>query len=257
MSPNGDLKNEKRSKRKSEAFHIDYYNILSLNSQSHRKNYANLLKRNTICDIIKFAIGIFLNSILKNALIKKGNIIMSKSLSNILTVFKVIRILAKVVFILCIVGGVGSLIGLVMLPFSHLLSPEALSDFGIESAGGYSVCIIGLITCVGEAYFAFAAEKYFRNVLNSGTPFTFDGAKECFRLGLVSIIVSVAVSVAAGIVLGIASLLSASAQEIDVNLSFSLTTGLFLIFISMIFKYGAEIKSSNSYFGNDKDDIIF
>ena len=41
---------------------------------------------------------------------------MSKTLSHILTVFKVVRVIAKVVLILCIVGGVGCLIPLVTLP---------------------------------------------------------------------------------------------------------------------------------------------
>ena len=171
---------------------------------------------------------------------------MSKTLSNIITVFKVLRILAKVVFVLCIVGGVGSLIGLVMLPFSHLLSPEALSDFGIETAGAYSGCIIGIITSAGEAFFALFAERYFRNVLNVGTPFTFDGSKECFRLGIVSIIISVAVAIASGIVVAISSLLSIEASDIDISASVSLTTGLFFMFLSMIFKHGAELVKSAS-----------
>ncbi len=163
-----------------------------------------------------------------------------------MTVFKVLRILAKVVFVLCIVGGVGSLIGLVMLPFSHLLSPEALSDFGIEAPGAYSACIIGIITSAGEAYLALVAERYFGNVLNTGTPFTFDGSRECFRLGIVSIIVSAAVAIASGIVVAISSLLFAQASDIDVSASVSLTTGLFFMFLSMIFKHGAEIRKSDS-----------
>ena len=170
---------------------------------------------------------------------------MNKTLSNIMTVFKVMRILAKVVFILCIVGGIGSLIGLVLLPFANILSAKTLSDFGIESAGAYSACIIGVIACIGEAYLAFIGEKYFMGVLNRGTPFTLEGSKECFKLGLTSIIASAAVSLISLIVIAVFSLLSIETAEINVGTSISVSLGLFLMFLSMIFKYVAESENNN------------
>ena len=170
---------------------------------------------------------------------------MNKTLSNIMTVFKVMRILAKVVFILCIVGGIGSLIGLVLLPFADILSAETLSDFGIESSGAYSACIIGVIACIGEAYLASVAEKYFASVLNCGTPFTLEGSKECFKLGLTSIITSAAVSLASIIVIAVFSLLSIATSEINVGTSISVSLGLFLMFLSLIFKYVAESESND------------
>lgn len=166
---------------------------------------------------------------------------MNKTLSNILTVFKVAKIVAKVIFILCIVGGAGCLIGLVTLPLAEALAEEKLN---LPSA--YLSCIVGAIACVGEAVFAFLAERYFGNVLNAGTPFTFEGAKESFRLGIASIIISVATSIIAGIIAFVFLLFTTpTTLETDANVSISISMGLFLLFLSLIFKHGAELQASS------------
>ncbi len=169
---------------------------------------------------------------------------MSKTLSTILTIFKVAKIVAKVVFILCIVGGAGCLVGLATLPLLDLaIAAEFVAEEGIELGAAYLACVTGALTCAGEAVFAFFAERYFGHVLESGTPFTFEGSKESFRLGLVSIIVSGAVSVASGMALAIYQLMSSGGAQLDVDMSVSLTTGLFFLFMSLIFKHGAELKA--------------
>lgn len=169
---------------------------------------------------------------------------MSKTLSNILTVFKVVRIIAKVVFILCIIGGAGSLLTLISLPFvGSFLSDSSLLDEGISLPSTYLGCIIGIIACVGEAILAFLAERYFKNVLNAGTPFTFDSANESFRFGITSIIVSVATSLISGICYLATSLLSSpTPSETNFSASVSISVGLFFLFLSIIFKHGAELQ---------------
>ena len=148
---------------------------------------------------------------------------MSKTLNNILTVFKVVRIIAKVVFILCIIGGVGSLLGFLCLPVVGGLVPEEiLLEEGVNLSSAYLACIVGVITCAGEAVFAFLAEKYFKSVLDAQTPFTETGAKECFRLGIASLIISVATSIVAGIASAIVLLIESEGASLDVNTSFSL-----------------------------------
>ena len=171
---------------------------------------------------------------------------MSKTLSNILTVFKVLGIIAKVVFILCIVGGAGCLLGLFMLPLAStpfVADALAKAEIGLESS--YFACIAGAVVCAGEAVFAFLAEKYCQSVQKEGTPFSIDGSKQCLRLGIASLIIAVATETALGIASGIVLLFSESAAiEADIGGGISLTMGLFLLFLSMIFKYGAELRSS-------------
>ena len=173
---------------------------------------------------------------------------MSKTLSTILTIFKIAGIVAKVIFILCIIGCIGCLIALFAIPFLGSLLPLGIfTEQELQQlSAAYPSCIIGALTCAGEAVCAFFAEKYFKNVQSSGTPFTFDGAKECLHLGCVSIIVSFAVSLAAGIILAIMSLMSMDASQADIEISASLTSGLFLIFLSFIFKYGAELQQTDT-----------
>ncbi len=169
---------------------------------------------------------------------------MSKTLSNILTVFKVVRIIAKIVFILCIVGGVGCLLGSTILPMvGGLLPTRLLEAEGIDISSATLACVIGVVACAGEAVFAFLAERYFKGVLDAGTPFTFEGAKESFRLGVTSIVISVAVSVIAGILALIIALISPmSVAESDISTSVSISTGLIFMFLSVVFKHGAELK---------------
>ena len=169
---------------------------------------------------------------------------MSKTLSNILTVFKVLKVIAKVVFILCIVGGVGCAIGLVALPFADIA--EEFTKENLVGSAAYAACITGIIVCAGEAVFAYLAEKYFANILDEGTPFTHTCAKETWQLGLTSVIVSVAISVTAGVVLLIFNLFSQDVSGVDVDATISLSTGLFLLFMSLIFKHGAEVKNPDT-----------
>ena len=170
---------------------------------------------------------------------------MSKTLSNILTVFKVVRVIAKVVFILCIVGGAGCLLGLAMLPLANVpFLSEALAEAEIGFASSYFACIAGAFICAGEAVFARLTEKYCQKVINEGTPFSFDGANECFRLGIASIIITVALEVATGVTAGVILLLSeASTLDTEIDITISLTTGLVFLFLSMIFKHGAELQA--------------
>lgn len=172
---------------------------------------------------------------------------MNKTLSHILTIFKVAKIVAKVVFILCIIGGAGCLLALLCLPLvGDIISSGPLFEEGIHLSSAYVACTIGAIACVGEAILAYLSERYFKNVLTAGTPFSLDGAKECFRLGIASIIVSVAVSILSGIIFFVFPLFSASmGAESDFNASFSLSTGLFFLFLSLIFKHGAELQKSS------------
>lgn len=167
---------------------------------------------------------------------------MSKSLSNLLTVFKVLRVISKIVLILAIAGGAGCLVAACILPALNTLMPNDLASMGVYLPTLYLALVAGVFACAGEAVFAFFAERYCVRVLRVGTPFTFDGAKECFRLGVISLIVSLATTVVAEAVIAISFIISPSAQEPELEISLSITMGLLLFFLSMIFKHGAELR---------------
>ena len=169
---------------------------------------------------------------------------MSKTLSTVLTVFKVLKIITKVVFILCIIGAAGCLLGLaVLLAFKDLIPPELLAEEGLDGASAYLACAAGAIVCVAEGCVAFFAQRYFGRVLNDGTPFTLHGAKTCFRLGVISIIASAAAALVSGLIMGIFILTTTNTSEMEINMSVSISTGLFFMFLSLIFKHGAEVQA--------------
>ncbi len=170
---------------------------------------------------------------------------MSKSLSILQTIAKVAKIVCKVVFILCIVGGVGSLIGLLALVvFGPSLVGGLGHQFENEAAllSSISGCIAGAITCAGEVVLARMGERYFDRELEAGTPFTKDGAKEIFRLGIASLIVSVATSIASGIVFGIFWIFEPSLSAEELSSGISIGTGLVCLLLFVIFSYGAELR---------------
>ena len=167
---------------------------------------------------------------------------MSKTLSNILTVFKIARILAKIVFICCIIGAACCLLASFMLPMAEaVVSDEMFAEMGFDISFAYAGAIWGVVACVAEIIFAFLAERYFKSVLDEGTPFTFKSAKECFRLGVASLIISVSASIISGIVSSVILLLAeVESFQTDFSTSITISTGLFFMFISMLFKYGTE-----------------
>ncbi len=174
---------------------------------------------------------------------------MSKSLSILQTIAKVAKIVCKVIFILCIVGAVGSLVGLVVL---SIFGPLFVGGGGhqfmdkAELMSGIFGCVTGLIVCAGEAIHAYHGERYFTHELEAGTPFTQEGAKEIFRLGILSLIVSAAASVLSGIVFGIFLIFYPEMSDIYMTMSWSLGTGLALLLLSVIFRYGAELRDQHS-----------
>ena len=168
---------------------------------------------------------------------------MSKTLSNLLTIFKVAKVLAKIAFILCIIGASGCVLGFFAFSAVDSFMPEQLVANGINVNVAYFELIAGTVACIGEIVFSYLAGKYFKNVLAAGTPFSFDGAKECFRLGVASIIISLAISIVSGIAAGVVVILENSpALNSDIDVSITFSTGLFFMFLSLIFKYGAELQ---------------
>lgn len=115
-----------------------------------------------------------------------------KTLNIIQKLSKIGKVLCKIMFIFCIIGFCGCIVGI----FSMALGAETLKFGGVtlesilnteaEVTIGtvYAAMAAGMILCAGEAVLAKFAEHYFKRELADGTPFTFAGAKEMQRLGI-------------------------------------------------------------------------
>lgn len=172
---------------------------------------------------------------------------MSKSLKIIQVVYKVARIVSIVMFIVAIVAGALSLFGLTLLlilgraystEFMHSLVEIGSGDAFVAAC---AACITGAISCAGTAVLFKFIRKYCEHELADGTPFTYDGSKELFRLGIISMIITAAVSILVGFVWSVCWVF---APEIGApnDVSLDITSGLFMLLASCIFKYGAELR---------------
>ena len=172
-----------------------------------------------------------------------------KTLKTLQTLSKIGRVLSTIVFVFCIVGAIGCAIGIVGLAFI----PEEGFKLGDMTIKGlvekgelsvstcYAAMAMGIIACVCEAVLAKFAERYFKNGLAAGTPFTFDGAKELMRLGVLAICIPVGASILCGICYGIFTIAMKDVGEIVAHGGGSIGLGVMMIVGSLLCKHGAEV----------------
>lgn len=174
----------------------------------------------------------------------------SKSLKTIQVLSKIAKVLCKIIFICCIVGASGCALGLAFLGagITDAFKVGGVTIYGIIASGSevsegtmYAGMAVALVLCLGEIFLAKIAEKYFDNELKAGTPFTFEGARELFRLGICTISVSFGTIVAADIVYKILNARLADVADMHIDDYSSVALGITFLIISVIFKYGAEV----------------
>lgn len=184
---------------------------------------------------------------------------MTKTLKTIQTIMKVGRIIAKILLVLFIIGAVLSLIGFLLLiaGVDTLVGFITEANAEVDIGDCYFNCIWGCISGVANAVLAWLAIKYFNQELSVGTPFTFDGAKELFRLGIINLSVVLGLSVMQTLIYGIIWIYFPTIETSNTEFSFS--AGLLMLILSLVFKHGAEISSPyDSSFGDDvKEEIKF
>ena len=195
---------------------------------------------------------------------------MNKTLNTIQTIMKIGKVLSIIVFVCCIIGAAGCVLGILGLAIASAVDTLALWEIimaisegkgGVLTVGGaYFLCVIGAISCAVEAVLAYLTLKYFKNELAAGTPFTFEGSKELFKLGLINICVILGLAALDGIVRGIFWGYLANADIAESP--WSISTGVWMLLLSVFFKHGAEIAQSREQennVGNDdvKEEIKF
>lgn len=180
-----------------------------------------------------------------------------KSLNTIQRLSKIGRVLSKIAFIFSVVGFCGCIVGLISLNFGD---GGAIKIGGITlhrlvgDTYGYNIKSISaalidwMIVCAGEAVLAKFAEFYFRNELHAGTPFTFAGAKEMLRLGILTLAIPTGCAVLGGIAEGIAAGFTDVPLAVSLDRQFdngaSIALGIMFIFLSLLCRYGAELTKS-------------
>lgn len=181
---------------------------------------------------------------------------MTNTLTTVQKFSKAGRIISKIVFILCVIFSVICFICVCTtaagLGMGELFKIGGVSIIGlIEKETGGSIeemqasIFTGFLSLASSAVLAKFCEKYFVNELAAGTPFTFEGAREMRRLGILLIAVPLGVSVFSEILLAITNIDQKITMNAEISASSPILLGIVLIAISFVFKYGAELKENN------------
>lgn len=177
-----------------------------------------------------------------------------KTLNAIQTIFKIGRILSKIIYICCIIGVVGCTIGIASLPFADtgVLKIGGVTIYGlivnragIDLNSLYPLMTGAMIVCIGQTIAAKFAEAYFAHELTAGTPFTLNGAKELLRLGILTISVPLGALILAQIVSGVIAEFIGCGEAFKLDGGDSVTLGAMFLVMSLICKYGAELREKS------------
>ena len=164
---------------------------------------------------------------------------MSRNLKVVQTTSRVLEIIYKVVGILCLVGAIGSLVGVVGLSLARFFPKIAdkivsSSDRTIRQLIGD--CLVGFIVCATSFVVCKAHKDFFAMEQKVGTPFTVECAASFRTLGIINIVVPIALSIVTAIIGAIFACWN------DIRFDFNLGLGLAMVLLSYVFAYGAELE---------------
>ena len=165
-----------------------------------------------------------------------------KSLEVIQKIVKVLRILAKIAYIFCIIGAVASAIGAASLfaidENSEIWKKalEAIQPDTIDLAAVRCTCLTGVIVCAAGAVLSWFSKRLFEDELAAGTPFDRHICKDVLKVGIIYL----AVSVVSGIIIAI--IYACFKLDADGSGFSGFTTGIVYIICWLLCRYGADVK---------------
>ncbi|MBE6742051.1 MAG: hypothetical protein E7570_07085 [Ruminococcaceae bacterium] len=181
-----------------------------------------------------------------------------KTLMQIQKIFKAGKILSKIGKITCIVGaciGAFGILGIALIPDNFKIGGteiKGLVDTSATTEGeGYASLIVMVIMCIGYAVLFRLAEKYFKNELNIGTPFTLDGGKELTILGLYVVCIPLITNFAGEIAIQILQHFMEGVKNVDLDYNMNVGLGFAIIVMGMLCRCGAELMSEKKEAKNE------
>lgn len=178
---------------------------------------------------------------------------MIKSLKTIQTIHKVGQVISIIALVFSIIGVVGCAIGavsLALLPSDIMVDGIPLREKIEQDAemGIDSICmnlVLVMLISASDAALAYFARRYFDKELKTGTPFTFEGARELQNLGILMIVVPIATIVVCAVVTVIAELLIGDIGKMEFGNAGSVALGMMFLIISVFCRYGAEVEEEH------------
>lgn len=172
-----------------------------------------------------------------------------KTLETIQTLAKIGRVLSKIVYIGCIIGVAGCIVGMVSLPFADTgaikiggmtLYGLMVNRAGMEPRGLYPLMTGAMLVCIGQGITAAFAQRYFKRELAAGTPFTLDGAGELLRLGILTVCVPLGALLMAQIASAIVAELVGCGETFKLEGGDSVALGVMFMVMSLLCRHDAE-----------------
>lgn len=177
----------------------------------------------------------------------------NNTLKTIQIFVKVAKVLSIIVFVCCLIGGIGSALGIItlaLIPEGFQIGDITFKSFVEETAHTtigtcYATMAASIIICAGEAVLSKFAEKYFNHELEIGEPFSFDVAKEMITLGILTIAIPLGTNIVASIVYAIMKAVLENVASFDSDLlsGISISLGLMFVVVGLLCRYGAENKA--------------
>lgn len=177
---------------------------------------------------------------------------MESTLATIQKFAKVGKILSKIALVMSIVGLVSISFIIAATVASNFLPDDFKEDViykFIEEKSYLSIgdlyisLAIGLIESIGLCIVSKYSNRYFKNELEVGTPFTLDGAKEILRLGIISLVVPLVTGTLCSAVYEIMKRVSEEITDPKLKFGIPAVMGISFIFLSFVFKFVAEKES--------------
>ena len=160
---------------------------------------------------------------------------MSKNLTIVQKISKVLGILSKIGYIMSIVGLVCCIVGLVLSVVGGI-STQFAQKFDITMKQVIGYCLAGLVICIVSVVVTKAHKDYFEMEQKVGTPFTAEGAKSFRTLGIMNIVAPLVCIIAVAIIRSVFKI------NFDYSADGSFGTGIAMILLSFVLAYGAELE---------------
>ncbi len=176
-----------------------------------------------------------------------------KSLNIIQTIAKIAKIVCQILVVLYIIAIAASAIGLAVTFFSEATFEigELVFDDFLHVDGDFTLreirVLLAELIVVGTAELVtvFLIKRYLNHELAACTPFTFEGANELLWLGIKTLSIFVGAMAICGIlcmiVFGNAELAGIEMDGLSIG-----KHGVEMLLLSVIFRYGAEVKQSHN-----------
>lgn len=177
-----------------------------------------------------------------------------KALNAIQILAKIGKVFSKIVFVFCIVGFCLCIAGIVSLALgaeafkigSVTITSIIEKNAEMNVPTLYAAMAIGILFCAAEAVLCKFAERYFKNELADGTPFTQRGAGELFRLGILTIVLPLAVVIVCAIGVSVAQNILPEIAKVSTGDFASVGLGVVMLILSLFCQYGAELREGEN-----------